>query len=224
MKKAIIIMGAGGHAKVCIELLRAMGEKVGFCIGSEGSADLCLDVPVLQGDKHLSRLRKEGYSRIFIAIGSNALRERLATMAINEGYNLINAISPQAIISSSARLGSGIAIMAGVVINAEATIADLAIINTGATVDHDCQIAKAVHIAPQCALAGNVKVGPQSFLGIGSKVIPEIEIGEKVILGAGTVVISNIKNEVTAVGVPARIINKSVVGKECHATNICRTA
>lgn len=224
MKKGIIIIGAGGHAKVCIELLRAMGEEVSFCIGSEGAADLCLDIPVLQGDRHLSMLRQEGYSRIFIAIGSNSLRERLATMAINEGYALVNAISPQAIISPSARLGSGIAIMAGVVINAEATIADLAIINTGATVDHDCQIARAVHLAPQCALAGNVKVGSQSFLGIGSKVIPDIEIGEKVILGAGTVVISNIISDATVVGVPARILNKSVVGKECHATNICRTA
>ncbi|KTC84731.1 MULTISPECIES: acetyltransferase [Legionella] len=224
MKKGIIIIGAGGHAKVCIELLRSMGEEVSFCIGNDGSADLCLDIPVLQGDNHLNILHEEGYSRIFIAIGSNYLRERLATMAMNEGYILVNAISPQAIISPSARLGSGVAIMAGVVINAEANIADLAIINTGATVDHDCQIAKAVHIAPQCALAGNVKVGSQSFLGVGSKVIPEIEIGEKVILGAGTVVISNIINGATAVGVPARIINKSVVGKECHATNISRTA
>ncbi len=206
MKKGIVIVGAGGHAKVCIELLQAMGEEISVCIGSEDSPKECLNIPVLQGDETIQTLYEEGYSRIFIAIGSNRLRERLATLALNQGYQLVNAISPKATISPSAVLGSGIAIMAGVVINAETQIDDLAIINTGATVDHDCRIGKAVHIAPQCALAGNVKVGKQSFIGIGSKVIPDIEIGENVMIGAGAVVIKNIKSEATAVGAPARII------------------
>ncbi|MBA3536105.1 MAG: acetyltransferase [Tatlockia sp.] len=208
MKKGIVIVGAGGHAKVCIELLHAMGERISYCIGNEESPELCLGIPVLQGDNYIQSLFKDGYSRIFIAIGSNSLRERLATQAINQGYHLVNAISPQAIISPTASLGSGIAIMAGVVINAETRIDDLVIINTGATIDHDCQIGKSVHIAPQCALAGSVKIGNQSFIGLGSKVIPHLEIGEKVIIGAGAVVISNIKSDVTAVGVPARIITK----------------
>lgn len=206
MKKEIIMIGAGGHAKVCIELLRAMGEKVSYCIGQEDSLTHCLAVPVLQGDSHLHALREQGYSRIFIAIGSNSLRERLANTAINEGYQLINAISPHALISPSARLGQGIAIMAGAVVNAEAVIGDLAIINTGATIDHDCQIGKAVHVAPQCALAGNVMVGRQTLIGAGATVIPEITIGEKVRIGAGAVIIKDISSETTAVGVPARII------------------
>jgi UDP-perosamine 4-acetyltransferase len=224
MKNEIIVVGAGGHAKVCIELLHAMGEKVSYCIGNEDSPADCLGIPVLHGDHHLNSLREQGYSRIFIAVGANGLRERLATLAMNYGYQLVNAISPQAIISPSVHLGLGIAIMAGVVINAETKIVDLAIINTGATVDHDCHIGRAAHVAPQCALAGNVFVGSQSFLGIGCKVIPEIKIGDKVTVGAGTVLISNIKNGLTVVGVPARILNKSIVEKEYHATNICRTA
>ncbi|MFT4060305.1 MAG: acetyltransferase [Legionella sp.] len=211
MKKDIIVVGAGGHAKVCIELLHAMRERVSHCIGNEGSASVCLGIPVMQGDHHMKSLREEGYSRIFIAIGSNYLRERLATLALNYGYQLVNAISPQAIISPSTHLGLGIAIMAGAVINAQTRIADLAIINTGATIDHDCHVGRAAHIAPQCALAGNVLVGSQSFLGIGCKVIPEMAIGDKVIVGAGTVIISNIKNGETAVGVPARILNKLIV-------------
>ncbi|MBA2710836.1 MAG: acetyltransferase [Tatlockia sp.] len=209
MKKGIVIVGAGGHAKVCIELLQAMGEEISYCIGNENSPKECLCIPVLQGDENIQTLYKEGYSRIFIAIGSNVLRERLAQIAVKEGYQLVNAVSPQSIISPSANLGSGVAIMAGVVINAQTLIEDLAIINTGATVDHDCRIGKAAHIAPQCALAGNVKIGSQSFLGIGTKVIPDIDIGENVMVGAGAVVISNIKSDATAVGVPARII-KSV--------------
>lgn len=205
-RKGIVVVGAGGHAKVCVELLQAMGLQVDYCIGGGDGAETCVGVPVLQGDEHIRRLREEGYGEVFIAIGSNRLRERLAVSAIEQGYRLINAISPFAMISPSVQMGSGIAIMAGAVVNADSTIADLAIINTGATVDHDCRIGRAAHIAPQCGLAGNVAVGEGSFLGVGCKVIPEQTIGANVTLGAGSVVISHIPDGSTAVGVPARIL------------------
>lgn len=204
MKSSVIIVGAGGHAKVCIELLREMGEQIAFCIGNSDSPEKCLGVKVLNGDEHLARLRSEGYYKIFIAIGSNKLRHSLGSYAQKLGFHLINAISTRAVISPTVKLGIGIAVMAGAVINAEAKIDDLAIINTGATVDHDCKIGKAVHLAPQSALAGNVVIGDYSFLGIGSNVIPEINIGKNVMVGAGGVVISDIASDITVVGVPAR--------------------
>jgi len=204
MTHEIVVVGAGGHAKVCIELLQAAGERVAYCIGGEDSPEQCLGVPVLKGDEHLETLRRDGYARAFIAIGANRLRERLAMLALRHGYTLVNAISPLATISPSATIGSGIAIMAGAVINAEASIGDLSIVNTGATVDHDCRIGRAVHIAPQTALAGNVVVGDYAFLGIGTKVIPEIIIGKHAVIGAGGVVVSDISDGCTAVGVPAR--------------------
>lgn len=210
MKKGVVVVGAGGHAKVCVELLRAMGLQVDYCIGSgDGGAATCVGVPVLQGDEYIGRLREEEeYQDAFVAVGSNRLREKLAAKVVAQGYRLVNAISPLAMISPSARLGSGVAIMAGATINADSVIADLAIINTGATIDHDCQIGRAVHIAPQCGLAGNVTVGDCSMLGVGCKVIPEQSIGANVVLGAGSVVISSIPDGVTAVGVPARIIRQ----------------
>jgi len=198
----IVLIGAGGHAKVCIEILRAMGETVGFCIGN-GDAS-CLGVPVLQGDAHLAELAARGYSRAFVAIGANAVRTRLAHLASSHGFVLVSAIHPHATVSPSARIGHGVAVMAGVVINAEATIGDLCIVNTGATVDHDCVLGEAVHIAPQCGLAGNVRVGRQTFLGIGCKVIPEMTIGEAVVLGAGSVVVRDIGSGQRAWGSPAR--------------------
>jgi UDP-perosamine 4-acetyltransferase len=204
MRKGVVVVGAGGHAKVCIESLRGMGEQVDFCVGDAQSQSFCVGVPVLKGDSHLARLHAEGYRRIFIAIGSNRLRERLGDLVIAQGYELVNAISPHAVISPSVKLGTGIAVMAGAVINAEALIDSFAIVNTGACVDHDCKIGRAAHVAPQCGLAGNVSVGSKSFLGIGSRVIPEISIGSGVIVGAGSVVIADIADEQTIVGVPAR--------------------
>jgi UDP-perosamine 4-acetyltransferase len=206
MAKGIVVVGAGGHAKVCIESLRALGEQVDFCVGDQDSPEFCVGVPVLVGDDNLARLRTEGHEKAFIAIGSNRLRERLAKLATDQGYQLVNAINPHAIISPSVTFGDGVAVMAGAVINAEAVIESLAIINTGATIDHDCRIGRAVHIAPQCGLAGNVMVGEQAFLGIGARVIPEIKIGANVTVGAGGVVVKDIESGNTVVGIPVRPI------------------
>jgi UDP-perosamine 4-acetyltransferase len=208
MNRAIVIIGAGGHAKVCIESLRASGEDVAFCVGGGGDPEQCVGVPVLEGDDHLARLRSEGYGRAFVALGSNRLRARLGAAVVAQGYELVNAIHPQAVVSPTARIGVGVAIMAGAVINAEAIIGDLAIVNTGATVDHDCVIGASAHIAPQTALAGCVTVGDGAFLGAGVRVIPGMAIGGGATVGSGAVVISDIGQGVTAVGVPARVIKQ----------------
>lgn len=213
IKESVIVLGAGGHAKVVIEILRAVGYQVSYCVGGADSPDECMGVPVLHGDEHLHALRHSGYSLLFPAIGSNERRERAAAHAVNLGYQLVNAISPHAIISPSIVLGKGIAIMSGAVINAQSTIEDLAIINTGATVDHDCHIGFCAHVAPQCALAGNVTIGPQAFVGIGTSIIPNKTIGNQSIIGAGSVVISDIPSSLTALGNPAKIVYKEGVAK-----------
>lgn len=208
MKAPVIIVGAGGHAKVCIELLQAMGETVLCCVGAADSGATCLGIPVLEGDHHLARLRAEGQTRAFVGLGSNRLRARLGKHVHELGFELVNAISPRACVSPSARLGVGIAVMAGAVINADASIGDLAIINTGATVDHDCRIGAAAHLAPQSAIAGNVSIGAGAFLGVGCLAIPDIAIGDYTTVGAGAVIIGPLPSGVTAVGVPARVLNK----------------
>jgi UDP-perosamine 4-acetyltransferase len=204
MKHGIVVVGGGGHAKVCIEILRAQGEEISYCVGGHDAEDVCAGVRVLKGDENLLELHKQGYGRAFVAVGSNRLRQRLADSVLKQGFEIVRAIHPRAIISESVHIEYGVAVMAGVVINAEARIGALAIINTGATIDHDCQIGRAVHIAPQCGLAGNVKVGDRSFLGVGSKVIPNVHIGDDVIVGAGGVVINDLESKQTVVGVPAR--------------------
>ena len=208
MAKGIILVGAGGHAKVVIEILRANGCDVHYCVGGSDAVDECLGVPVVKGDHWLETLRSEGYSQVFIGIGPNRLRLKLAELAQSLGYDLINAISPSAVVSPSVTMGNGVAAMAGAIINADSTIGDLAIINTGATVDHDCHIGTAVHIAPQCGLAGTVSIGNGSFLGIGSRVIPGVAIGEWSTVGAGAVVTKDLPAHVTAVGIPARVLRK----------------
>lgn len=211
MRSSIIVIGAGGHAKVVVEILRATGHHVEYCVGLEGSSSRCLDVPVLYGNDHLLALRKDGYALAFPAIGSNFAREEVGKYALAIGFELVNAISPNSVISSSTIVGRGVAIMSGAVLNAESRVDDLAIVNTGATIDHDTHVSYGAHIAPQVALAGNVRIGRRALLGIGCVAIPGVCVGDDAVVGAGSVVISDVPDGVVAVGVPAKIVRGAKV-------------
>jgi len=204
----VVIVGSGGHAKVVIELIRAEGRyQVKGCTGLGESGFVLGDVPILGTDSVLPAMLANGAKKAFVAIGDNHLRLRLLAQVLEMGFELINAVSPNAVVSPSATLGRGIAIMAGAIINASAEIGDGAIINTNAGVDHDCRIGRGAHIGPGSTLAGNVEIGCESFLGVRTCVIPGIRIGSRAIVGAGSVVVRDIPDDVTAMGVPARISN-----------------
>jgi len=204
----VVIIGSGGHAKVVIELIRAEGRyQVKGCTGLGESGFVLGDVPILGTDSVLPAMLANGAKKAFVAIGDNHLRLRLLAQVLEMGFELINAVSPNAVVSPSATLGRGIAIMAGAIINASAEIGDGAIINTNAGVDHDCRIGRGAHIGPGSTLAGNVEIGCESFLGARTCVIPGIRIGSRAIVGAGSVVVRDIPDDVTAMGVPARISN-----------------
>lgn len=198
----VVVVGAGGHARVCIELLQQSGYHVVACVGS-ASTPTVDGTPVLEGDHHLERLKEEGFDQAFVAIGDNHLRVKLSSQCAELGYSLVSAISPTAILSPRVSIGRGVAIMPGAIVNVGTVVGDLAIINTGASVDHDCHIGESVHVAPRCGLAGSVKIGARTLIGIGTSILPGIEIGHDVIIGAGSVVIRNIPSGATAYGAPA---------------------
>lgn len=204
----VVVLGAGGHAKVVIELLRASGHEVFGVLDADPTPRTVVGAHVIGDDSKLGDLKAQGVTRAFIAIGDNGLRLRLGRKAQRAGFELVNAISPVARVSPSARLGVGIAIMAGAVINAETDLGDLAIINTGAVIDHDGIIGEAAHIAPGCALAGDVTVGQRAFLGVGTSVIPGRRIGDDVVVGAGACVVHDIPAGALAMGVPARVTGR----------------
>jgi UDP-perosamine 4-acetyltransferase len=203
----LLVIGAGGHAKVVIELVRATGayEIIGL-IDLNLSGPPILGVPILGTDSDLPRLRREGITHAFVGIGNNQRRLHTGYYLRQIDFEIINAISPAAIVSASARLGDGIAVMAGAVINAEARIDDFSIINTQASVDHDCWIGEGAHVCPGSTLAGNVRVGSLAFIGAGATVIPGITIGQNATIGAGASVLRDVPDGTSAWGVPARIM------------------
>lgn len=205
----VILIGAGGHAKVCIEAFREQGlyEPVA-CIDPNTQADYVLGVFVDRNEDGLESYLAKGLKWAFVAIGHNPLRAKLALDLRKSGFQLPNAISQRARVSPSATLGHGILIMPGAVINAESDIGDFCIVNTNAVVEHDCRVGIACHVAPGSVLGGRVRLEDEVFIGTGASVIPNLAIGKGATVGAGAAVVSNIDANVTVVGVPARPLTR----------------
>jgi len=208
----IAIIGAGGHAKVVYDSLRLSlrkrggGAVVGFLDDdSRLWGSTVMGLPVLGP---IDRIADFAVDAVIIGIGANRTRNRLYEWAKAAGYPFVNAIHPTAVISEDAALGEGVAIFGTVVVNPGSVVGNNVILNTGCTVDHDCSIADHVHIAPGGHLAGGVSVGEGTFVGTGASIIPYRKIGRWSIIGAGGVVLEDIGDQVTAVGVPAKMIKE----------------
>ncbi len=193
MKVAII--GAGGHSKVVTDTFQCMGyEIVGYYNDKKSNA-----LGTIADIKYNPQLQ------YFCAIGSNTVRKQIVENLDIPPEGWATAIHPSAVVSKSAIIGKGILICAGAVIQPAAYIGDHVIINTNVSIDHDCVIGDFCHIAPRSVLCGNVNVGSSTFICAGCTIINEIQIGTNVLLGAASLVIRNIPNNVKAYGVPSRV-------------------
>ena len=205
MSRKLVVLGGGGHARVCLDILLADGgwEIVG-CLAPTAPDPAASLAPYLGRDGALPQLQAGGVTHAFVAIGDNLTRGQKITEVRAQGLQLASAISRFSVISPHARLGVGVAVMPGAVVNVGAVVADGVIINTGAVVDHDCHLGAAAHIAPGVSLAGGVRIGEGAFMGVGSCAIPGVSVGEWAVVGAGAVVVHDVNPHSTVVGVPAR--------------------
>lgn len=205
----VVIIGAGGHGKVVLDILLAENKHriIGFLDADTSLTGTTIaGVPVIGPINQLLKLKSQKVKGALIAIGDNRIRAQYAKEAQDAGLELINAIHPRASIAKSATLGKNVIVAMNASICTEAMIGDHTIVNTAAIVDHECVIGNAVHICPGAALAGRVRVEDYAFIGMGSRIIQCLTIGAGSIVGAGAIVRADLPADVTAVGVPARII------------------
>ncbi len=202
--KKIAVVGASGHGKVIADLAEACGYQV-FFFDDAFPEKTHLEHWAVLGSFDDLFAQPDAFPSVFVAIGNNAIRAKLANQLQAHGFTLPVLIHPSAVISQYASIASGSAVLANVVVNAFAKVAQNCIINTAAVVEHDCILEEAVHLSPNVALAGNTKVNAFSWLGIGSVTKQGVEIGTNTIIGANSTVLENIPANVTAVGSPALI-------------------
>jgi len=207
MTLRIVVIGAGGHAHVVVDTLKAAGdyEVAGIVSQDQGLTDV-LNVPWIGHDDVIPGLLALGIKGFLVAVGDNSVRRRLFGFALSHGLIPVQAIHPSAVVAQDVYVGRGVVMMANAVVNSASRIEDNVIINTGATVDHHAWIGPDVHIAPGCHLAGRVRVGAASFLGTGVSVIPEITIGERAMIGAGATIYRDVPDDSRVVGPSMRFM------------------
>jgi len=194
------LYGASGHGKVVAEI--AIENQIpiqGFVDKSE-TLEECLGIPVY-------RVMPLNAEKIFISIGNNKIRKKLSELYARSQF--ISLLHPKANISKTATIDNGTAIMAGATVNACSKIGFQCIINTNASVDHDCVIGDYVHISPNVAIAGNVEIGEGTHIGIGACVIQGVKIGKWCVIGAGSIIIKDIPDGAKVVGNPGKIISQN---------------
>jgi sugar O-acyltransferase (sialic acid O-acetyltransferase NeuD family) len=202
----LAIIGAGGHGKVVADAALTMEawHEIIFFDDAVPAKKYCLGFPIVGGyDDIVSSKCKYDF---IVAIGNNKVRLEKTRHLSSLGHTSVNVIHSSAIISRFVSLGTGTVFLAGSIVNADAQIGDSVIVNTNAIIEHDCKIMDGVHICPGAKLAGNVVVGESSWIGLGASVIQLKNIGKYVVVGAGSAVIKDLPDNVTAVGVPAKII------------------
>lgn len=211
---SIVIVGAGGHARVVAEAL-ALSDTAGSQ-PLAGHIALQADMSgrlgrFLGDDSQLPYLARS--CRFVIGIGfvdaAGAQRRRILLERLAElSASLVTVIHPQAMVSPSAELAAGVFVAMGAVVGTGARVGRSAIINSAAVVDHDCVIAPNVHIATGARLAGGVSVGEDVLVGAGSVLIQGLRIGACAVIGAGTVAIRAVGPCEVMVGNPQRPIRQ----------------
>ena len=197
----IVIVGAGGHAKVVIATVRAAGGDVIAAYDDDESrwGQEILGVTI---KGHVSP-GEIGSAPAIIAIGNNRARKSLAGL-LNARW--VTACHPSAVVHASASIGAGTVVFAGSVVQPDASIGAHVILNTASSVDHDCILGDFVHIGPGVRLCGGVTLDEGVLLGVGAKIAPNVEIGPWSTAGAGAVCVVDVEGGATVVGVPARSI------------------
>jgi len=199
--KDIIIIGAGGHSRSAIDILKGLNEYeiLGIVDNDLEVGSLVGGHTVIGSDSDLKKLQLLS-SNALIAVGQIKdpfVRSHLYQQLKDFGFNLPTVVSHTATISENAIIGDGTIIMNGAIINSGAKIGANCIINTGCIVEHDVDIGVNCHISTRSVLNGGVKVGDSSFIGSGSIVRNDISIGKRCIIGMGSLVYKNIDNDKT---------------------------
>jgi sugar O-acyltransferase (sialic acid O-acetyltransferase NeuD family) len=201
---AIAIYGAGGHGKVVADILLAGGHAIETFLddNSAHAGGRILGLPVCSAEVWLA---SNAGARVALGIGDNRARERAAIRVRDHGCELLTAIHPASIVSTTAKITAGVAVMAAAVLNPDCEIGEGAIINTSAVVEHDVRVGRYAHLSPRCATGGGAHIGAYAHLGIGAIVLPQKRVGANAVVGAGAVVIADIADYQVASGVPARV-------------------
>lgn len=206
----IVIIGAGGHARVLADVLTSRGlAPHGFVDPNVAVGSIIAGVTVLGDDSWLDEHRGSNL-HVVVGIGSTgSLRARINMYDAlqQKGLHVVGAVHASTIIGSECRIDQTAQVLPGCVVNNAATLGANVVLYSGVIVEHDCTINDHAYLSPRVTLCGGATVGTRSFIGAGATVLPGVTIGSDVIVGAGAVVNRDVPDGVTVMGIPAKVVD-----------------
>ncbi len=201
---SVVMIGAGGHARVLWELFSTLGGTLAGFISDTGTSRLG-DIPWLGADDELQKLDPAA-TVLINGVGSvtvPSLRQRLYDEARGFGFEFLSLVDRSASIRASAVLHAGTQVLPGVVVGSGVVVHENVLLNSGVIVEHDCVIGAHSHLSPRATLAGAVTIGAGVHVGIGATILQGVTVGPNSVVGAGAVVLRDVPAGSVAIGVPA---------------------
>jgi sugar O-acyltransferase (sialic acid O-acetyltransferase NeuD family) len=210
MKTPLLLLGAGGHCRSCLEAIEAvkLHRVLGILDRAERVGDTVFGYSVVGTDADLRKWAGRGTGTEFLDtfghIEDPDPRRRLFETARRAGLKPATLISPLASVSRHAQVGEGTVVLAGAVINAGARVGRNVIVNSQALIEHDSEIGDHAHIATRATVNGGCKVGAASFLGSGAVMVQGVQIVERCVVGALSLVRKDVMEPGRYAGIPLR--------------------
>jgi sugar O-acyltransferase (sialic acid O-acetyltransferase NeuD family) len=195
----ILIVGAGSQGAVVADLL---GDRAAGFVDDLRAGGTVLGLPVFGT---IDSIRRHPHDAIVVAIGDNRARRLLAERLVAAGERLATVIHPFSSIAATASIGDGAMVSAGAVVLPGARIGRGVLLNTKSSVDHDTTVGDFAHVSPGATIGGNCRIGDETLIAIGASVASGMQVGARTVIAAGAVVVSDIGDDVVALGVPARV-------------------
>ncbi len=216
LTSAICLIGGGGHALVVAEAAKLQGREVTGFFDDCGEDSLMYLAATWLGPWSKA-LNGDLSSPAILAIGDLTARRQFSERP-QFGSTLFSVVThPSSVISNGTKIGDGVFIAAGAVVNCNATVGQHCIVNTRAIVEHDCVLGQNVHVGPGAVLGGGVQIGDNSLVGLNACVKPRIKIGNECVVGAGAVVVQDVEDGQIVMGVPARPVNDEQFARRISA-------
>lgn len=208
--RPVLVIGAGGHAKVLLSVLARLGVEVLGLVDSD-PAKACraiLGIPVLGDDTHIMSRKPDSVLLVngIGSVGPTFARRAVYQRFVSHGYRFATLVDPLALVAGPVTFGHGVQVLVGAVLQAGVSLGDNSIVNTRASIDHDCVVGAHVHVAPGATLSGDTTIDEASLIGTGAIVIQGLRVGRESTVAAGAVVVSDVPDGVTVAEVPARAI------------------
>jgi sugar O-acyltransferase (sialic acid O-acetyltransferase NeuD family) len=199
-----VVFGAGGHARSVIDVIERRGERVAAVVGEPRGGTW--RHRLLTDEAEGLDLAVEGGHGAVPAIGASAPRLGVVAALVARGWRGPTLVAATATVAPDVEPGPGTVILEHAHVGPASRVGTAVIVNTGAVVEHDCTVGDGVHLGPGAYLLGAAHVGERSFIGSGARVLPGVRVGADVTVGAGAVVVADVPDGATVVGIPARLV------------------